>query len=352
MNVVLEALYLRRPRIEYVSPPVCPIHFSASGVAIFDQCFNDLVFCSAQKINTNFLNFQEPADGLAYNVYYSTQESGQPFQLVNTGLLPGTSVVFTAGTYWMTVNTASGAESGPFPPVVADGTMYFRIPNPSTADAVSFNLYKDGTKIIAGFTGAVVESSAEGWYQATKITTDGETPLSGCSALLLSGTVPTPPPPPPPPPPGPDWTSFVTIVPVCNGCLGVVVSGVPNDSGGFSGGANFAMLTSMSGGNPAFEYTVNQSGFCRGVYTGPDAHCRLSLAGSASGAGGISSNNTVIVLRNGVNIFEVSGSSLYAISNTDFTVAGGTGVNLEVQLQGWALGGQTLAVAGSFTNIP
>jgi hypothetical protein len=350
MNVVLETLYLRRPRIEYVSPPVCPIVFSASGVAIFDQCFNDLVYCSGQKINTNFLNFQQPPDGLAYNVYYSTQQTGQPFQLVNDGLPPGMSVVFTAGTYYFTVNTAAG-ESIPFPPYVAPGGVYTRIPVPLIPGAISFNLYKDGVKIISGMTGVVVESSAQGWYQATKITMDGETPLSGCSALLLSGTVPAPPPPPPPPPPGPAWTTFSVITPVCNNCIGSIISGIPNCSGGFTAGANFSMSTSMIGGNPAIEYIFNNSGVARGNYTGPIAHCLLTLASSTNG-GAIFSNNTVQVLVNTVPVLQIYGSNVYINGSYDFYVPAGTGEIIDVLIQGEARGAQTLNVAGAITNIP
>lgn len=348
MNVVLETLFLRRPRIEYTSAPVCPIHFSASGIAIFDQCFNDLQFCSANKINTNFLNFQEPSDGLAYNVYYSTQETGQSFQLVNDGLPPNTAVVFTAGLYWFTVNTAAG-ESDPFPPSVAPGDMYTRISIPQTSDAVSWNLYKDGTKIISEFTGAIVESSAEGWYQATKITADGETPLSGCSALLLSGTVPAPPPPPPPPPPGPDWLAFAYGIPMCIGCVGEHISGPWAASGGFSPpGTGFSVFAQVIGGN-SFENTVNEDGFVTGTYTGPTAHCRLSLSITKNGT--LSANNEILVSYNNAPLVQLNGDAI-ASGSFDFTIPASVGAVIRLHVQQQAFSNQSLTFSGVITNIP
>ncbi len=351
MTTVLQTLFLRRPRIEYVSSPVCPIHFSASGVAFFDNCFADQTFCSALKINTNFLNFQEPSDGLAYNIYYSTQESGQPFQLIIDGLAPHVAVLFQEGTYWFTVNTPAG-ESIPFPPTVAPGGMYVQVPIPQTSDAISWNLYQDGTKIISSFTGSLVESSAEGWYQATKITTDGETPLSGCSALLLSGTGPLPPPP-PPPAPGPNWlTGFSYGLAVCNACSGEILNGTPVCSGGLLPPAgSFSMHTQLVGGAP-FEFIRNASGFVNGFYTGPDCHVRLTLVGSSAGPGSISSDNVVTLLRNSVNAFQISGAAMYVSGNYDFFLQGGVGVPLQLVLQGMATANQSLTISGTFSNIP
>jgi hypothetical protein len=354
VNTVLENLFLRRPKIEYVSPPVCPIIFSSSGVAFIDQTFDDGGFCPMIKLLSNFLNFAQPPDGLAYNVYYSTQESGQPFQLVVDGLLPNTVVVFTPGVYWVTVNTASG-ESGPFPPITASGTMYFRMPLPQASGIISYNLYKDGVKLIAGFTGTVVESSAQGWYQATKITIDGESPLTGCIPVLLSGTVPVPPPPPPPPPPGPPWTTFIYGNPVCLGCIGVEVSGVPNCFGGFSPpGAGFSLHTEMIGGNPAFEFVENQSGYVTGYYQGPPAHCQLTLVASVGGGQPINVNNIIVVVYNGsTNIFSLSGSAAYTTGTYTFNVPNSpTLTQINVEIQGYAVATQSLQMAGSIVNIP
>ncbi len=354
MTTVLQTLFLRRPRIEYVSPPVCPIHFSASGVSFFDNCFADQTFCSALKINTNFLNFQEPSDGLAYNIYYSTQESGQPFQLIVDGLAPHVAVLFQEGTYWFTVNTPAG-ESTPFPPTSVPGGMYVKVPIPQTSDDISWNLYQDGTKIISSFTGSLVESSAEGWYQATKITTDGETPLSGCSALLLSGTGPLPPPP-PPPPPGPGWDNFHYGLAVCNACSGEILNGVPNCTGGLTPPAGaFSMHTELIGGAP-FEFIRNSSGFMDGSYTGPDCHVRLTIVASSSGgAFGISSDNVITFVRNGVDtppLFQLGGSAMYVSGNYDFFLQGGVNVPLRIILQGMATPNQSLTIAGTFSNIP
>jgi hypothetical protein len=281
MNTILEMLFLRRPRIEYVSSPVCPIHFSASGTAFFDQCFNDLAFCSGVNINGNFLNFQEPSDGLAYNVYVSTQPSGQPFQIMNDGLLPGQAVVFTDGIYWFTINTPAG-ESLPFPSTAAPGGVYVILQIPKTSDAGSWNLYRSGVKLISSFTGTVVECSVEGWYQATKITVDGETPLSGCHPILLG----VPAPPPPPPPPGPNWDVATEIAAwqVYTGDFGgtfppVVSYGMTGP--GFNK-AGFSTITAGLNFNYAC-YSWQGSLF----YTGPDAHCRLTLAVTTDSLSGI-----------------------------------------------------------------
>jgi hypothetical protein len=356
MNTVLEALFLRRPRIEYISPPVCPIHFSASGVAIFDQCFHDQSFCSLGKVNSNFLHFEMPSDALAFNIYYSTQQSGQPFTIVNDGVPLSTAVVFTAGTYWFTVNLENGNEVGPFPPVVADGIQYFQLSIPKIAGGVSVNLYRNNNKIVSGITGVIVESSAQGWYQATKITADGESSLQDCQnkgggPVLLSGSVPQPPPPPPPPPPGPDWNIGFFGADFCLGCEGDLLNGTPDNSGHVAlPGSSFSLHTQLHNGS-FFEYTRNMPGSFTGNYDGPAAHCRITTVGGAAGPGAISGNNIVSVFVDGIQVVSISGAAMYAATNhVDFNIPSGHHV-VQVAVQGQAGADQNLNVSGSFSNI-
>ena len=330
MNTVLEALYLRRPRLEYVSPPVCPVNFSASGIAIFDQCFEDQSFCSLGKVNTNFLNFPSPPDALAFNVYYSTQESGQAFQLVNDGIPLNTLVVFTAGTYYVTLNLSNGTESAPFPPQVAGGIFYTRVVIPTATDAISYNLYKDGVKIVSNVTGVIVESSAQGWYQATKITVDGESSLQGCNPVLLAGTVPAPP---PPPPAGPNWCSDPIITNadwfIREGVFGAfTLLGGWGSSAGICFSGSLAMTAGVS-----FDY-AHASAIRIMPYAGPAANCRINLGAAFSGTGSMtfnfSVNNTVIVGTPGLGAVHEISEIATAGYSFDFSLPSGANIYIEV----------------------
>jgi hypothetical protein len=240
--------------------------------------------------------------------------------------------------------------------VVADGIQYFQLSIPKIAGGVSVNLYRNNNKIVSGITGVIVESSAQGWYQATKITADGESSLQDCQnkgggPVLLSGSVPAPPPPPPPPPPGPDWSIGFFGSDFCLGCEGELLNGTPDNSGHVAlPGSSFTLHTHLINGS-FFEHTTNMPGSFTGVYDGVAAHCRLTTVGGASGPGTISGNNIISILLDGIQVVNVTGGSMYAATNhLDFNIPSGHHV-IQVSVQGDAGPNQNLNVSGSFSNI-
>lgn len=359
MNTLLETLYLRRLRLEYVSPPVCPVNFSSSGLGFIDQIFNEDEFCpmGIVGIASNFLNFAQPADGLAYNVYRANSK-GAVLSLMASGLPSRFAAVWTSGNYWITANTPSG-ESLPLTTVYSPGGVYTNLLLPALV-APSYNLYKDGTKIIVGFTGAVVEATQTGWWMATKITTDGESPIvTSCGPVFINIPVP-PPPPPPPPPPGPDWPGFTVVTPICLGCLGFLLPfSQTANSGGFTTGADFNVTASIIG-QSTMEYTIDEAGEAFGLYTGPAFKSQLVLSVATTGTGTPSGNvgapPFVQVLQDGNTLLALGGvagaTGPMASGTYGFHGLAGTNSQLKVLVQDSVDGAVgSVVIAGTFQNI-
>lgn len=353
MNVVLETLFLRRPKIEYVSPPICPVNFSASGVAFIEQSFNEDEFCP-MHVNGNFLGFGQPADGLAYNVYEASTQSGILTNVLS-GLQTGFAAVFSPGTYWVTANLPNGGETLPGPVTVAPGSLYSIV---ALVPGTVLNLYKNGAKLVV-FSGTIVEATRTSWMLATKITTDGESPLVTSCGPVLVPAAPVPPPPPPPPPcPGPDWaTGFAYGQPLCLRCEGVNPDGVPNCSGGLlPPSASFNATCQLIGGSPG-NYIINSEGFVVTSYTGPNATAQLTLSNLISGSL-FSDQNFVLVTQDGAQIFEVGrptvGSSGPILNGTNvytFPISAGVNSVIKVTIEQGVQSNSLFVMQGSFKNI-
>jgi len=145
MNSVVETLYLRRPKIEYVSPPVCDFLFSSSGGPVI--VLNDIskrrgpsgLILSGEG---NFrLSWNTYPGALCYNIY--RLEDGE--YVIFAECQEATFIDLPPGTYIVTAITKDG-ETDPSDPIVVSGTPP---PIEPTIEEVGMNpinmLAEDGT---------------------------------------------------------------------------------------------------------------------------------------------------------------------------------------------------------------
>lgn len=88
MNVILDILFLRRPKIEYVSPPVCEAQFSSSSEPII--ILEDIARLHSPTglrlggTSSRFLNWDTYPGQVCYSVYVQADPNNpnSPYNLL------------------------------------------------------------------------------------------------------------------------------------------------------------------------------------------------------------------------------------------------------------------------------
>lgn len=183
MNVVLETLFLRRPRIEYVCPPVCEAQFSGSGspIIVLDE-IGKLVSPTGGRAGGRgnvFFTWRSYPGQVCFSIYFEADPNNpaSPYNLISECVPKNTIALCSAGSWQVSAITTSG-ESALSSPFITSGTGYAFIPLPIVPDTIGYNLYKNGLLYWYNFTGNAFEVCNPGCYRISAITTDGETPLS------------------------------------------------------------------------------------------------------------------------------------------------------------------------------
>lgn len=184
MNVILDILFLRRPKIEYVSPPVCEAQFSSSSEPII--ILEDIARLHSPTglrlggTSSRFLNWDTYPGQVCYSVYVQADPNNpnSPYNLLY-GCAPNNSIVLCSpGHYTVTAIDSSGHESAPSSPFIVTGSSYVVVPLPQFPRTVCYNLYKDSVLYWGCFSGNAFQVCIPGCFKVTGITTEGETPLS------------------------------------------------------------------------------------------------------------------------------------------------------------------------------
>ena len=201
MDSVLDFLFLRRLRLNYISPPICPIPLaSASGQSVPVQSICPLLCPDAPTAVTvpdnHFLVWDiEPlAPGCCTNVvcYNLYQQIGSSFVAVSECQSPNTLVVCDAATWTVSAIFSTGVETAPTGPFVSDGLSPLTIPLPFAEGVTAYRVTKNGVTVLLQFFSAGYQvCSVPVCYAVSQITSDGETCLSGTTCF----TAPPPPPP-------------------------------------------------------------------------------------------------------------------------------------------------------------
>lgn len=196
MDSVLDFLFLRRLKLEYISPPVCPFPIaSATGFSIPVQTICPLPCPDAPAKSGNFLVWGiENLPGscctnvVCFNLY---QQVGGSFVAVNECQPVNSLIVCSAGSWQVSAIFSTGVETAPLGPFVSDGTTPLTITLPFAEGVTSYRLTKNGSAVLLAFFSSGIEVCSPACYAVSQITSDGETCLSGLTCF--------PPAPPPPP---------------------------------------------------------------------------------------------------------------------------------------------------------
>lgn len=209
MNTVLDVLFLRKPQIEYVSPPVCEAIFSGSGtVTIILDPLPHLIAPTGPILGgfggtRRYLTWNSYPGQICYSIYFEADPGNpnSPYNLISE-CIPNHSIrVCSAGYFKITAITPAG-ESAPTTPVFNDGNHSLILPLPQYPGATGYNLYKNPETAnpngvfsleIGNFFGNLSELCSSGCYRVSSITGEGETPLSEpiCLDCLLPQPCPT-----------------------------------------------------------------------------------------------------------------------------------------------------------------
>lgn len=181
MDSVLDFLFLRRLKFNYISPPVCPFPIASASSRQFGQFIPPLVQMPPMGINNGFLIWGSGPNQICYNIY--EEISAGNFINVAACVPPNTLIVCSAACW--KVSAVVGSVEGPLSsPVCTDGTSLVEISLPFATGITSYKIYKsvDGgltySVVLSGiFTGAF-EVCNFTCYSISAVTPDGETPIS------------------------------------------------------------------------------------------------------------------------------------------------------------------------------
>lgn len=232
MNIIQENLFLRRPPIDYVSPPVCPVFVTpssgsgsslTSAFTIPESC--NLVSPTAFVGQNNILTWtplptscqggcqDSAASGdadcktveLCYSVYRATNASNPngSYDLIASCVPKLTTIMCTPGCYVAAAVDAHGVEIARGTPVCGNGSAPIKIAMPVVDGAVEYNLYHTSDPsnpsgmyqlVLSLYGGEAFELCATGCYRVGFITPDGATPLGNvvCVTVLCPPQVCSP----------------------------------------------------------------------------------------------------------------------------------------------------------------
>jgi len=183
MDTVLEYLFLRRLKFNYICPPVCPIFpLSGSGASITGQIISPLTPMPRGSADGAFLTFGPTPGALCYGIY---QENNGVFTPIAQCVQPHTFATCCAGCYQFSVITQAG-EGPRSDPVCTDGAL-IEIQLPSGLEILGYNIYREVDPLNPGGTYTLILSGNffnvflacdPGCYSFTAITADGETPFN------------------------------------------------------------------------------------------------------------------------------------------------------------------------------
>jgi hypothetical protein len=198
MNQLLDFLFLRRPKLDYISPPVCEVIFTGSGGPIITlEDLERLLGPTGFKLGGrggHWLSWNNYPGIICFNLYFSP--SGNPlgpFELINECVPPSTVLVCSAG-YYRVVTHVDGEPDIMSGWSFADGSQYQQLDLPRVDGVTSYDvnfappnapLDADGNpetffNVFQGVPpgGNAVETCQPGCYRITILVPLGESPPS------------------------------------------------------------------------------------------------------------------------------------------------------------------------------
>jgi hypothetical protein len=147
VNAVLDVLKLRRVKLDYISPPVCPglTSSSGSGSSIFVEANNGPAKPARPSSNGRFLTWTLPAGGVCTNFYQPQNpfDSEGPYVLVSECVPANTAIVCSPGWWYVTTTDSFGVESTPSVSIFSSGEGKVSLTIPHRPGDTSFSLFKN-----------------------------------------------------------------------------------------------------------------------------------------------------------------------------------------------------------------
>jgi hypothetical protein len=81
LSAVLDILLLRRPKIDYISPPICEVFFSATGFPVIVLSEFSRIKPEGLEIVGGVLKWPNISGGICYTVYRETEPG--VYQIIN-----------------------------------------------------------------------------------------------------------------------------------------------------------------------------------------------------------------------------------------------------------------------------
>ena len=190
MNVVIDPLFLRQPRFNYVSPAICEAQFSSTGATtVIIEPHRRLLAPTGNVVGGlghSFVSYNIATPGVVCVSIWVASDPGNPdspYNLVSECVPPGYFALCSPGWFQVSAITPNG-ETALSSPLEVTGDGYQFVPVPQYPDAICYNIYKafnfgDPPVLYMSCVQAqTFEVCTPGCVRVSAITTEGETPLS------------------------------------------------------------------------------------------------------------------------------------------------------------------------------
>lgn len=194
MNQLLDFLFLRRPKLDYICPPICEVIFTGSGGPIITlEDLERLLGPTGFKLGgrgNHWLSWNNYPGIICFNLYFSPSgDPSGPFELINECVPPSSVLVCSAGFYRIVTHFSNGDPDLLSNWGFIDGSVYVQLNLPQVENASSYDILwappdtpndppTESIPVFAGILpgGNAVETCEPGCYRITILVPLGETP--------------------------------------------------------------------------------------------------------------------------------------------------------------------------------
>lgn len=181
MNSVFDTLFLRAPRLHYVSPAICEVLFSSSAepTIVLDPIsrYNGPTGPVRGGTGGNYYFRWSTIPGLLCYTVYRAENNEAVYTPLYECLDPNAIVICAGGTYEIFEQTAEGETS--VASFACDGNTPVITVVVSTVDTIGYKVVKNGVVTLwEGIMPPIVQICDPGCYKVSGISPDGETALS------------------------------------------------------------------------------------------------------------------------------------------------------------------------------
>lgn len=205
MNTIIDIIALRKPRLEYTSPPICGLIFSGSSsgtfVIVSDNLLppragiaapsNPALTQSHTMAGCPLVSFSAPRGQLGFLIYEETTPTSGQYALISNTIPPGAIGVITPGNYFTAPVDAHGVEGPHSGPTMVPGGIYTPVQIVLSPTAVSYNVYNGTTLVWSGVdpTRDAFEGCNCTNYEVQALSLEGtalSAPVFACAPALMS----------------------------------------------------------------------------------------------------------------------------------------------------------------------